>query len=372
MPENLQPIHIDSDTAVVSMPATGAEAAWLSGPLEELGLPLQTSAARMRVEAPAEWHWSAIDAAFLSRVLRHLRQGDAEVALQGLPQDLQNLLTLAAERPASGHAPPPEPGPVAQLGLIAIQHGSSMRAFIGLMGEVVLLLPRFVTLRARVKRSEMIDVLAESSSRALLIVGIVNVLLGGILAFVGAVQLRTFGAGIYVADLVGIASIRELTPIMTAIVLAGRTGASFAARIASMQGNEEVDALTTLGVSPVEFLVLPRVVALAVLMPLLYVYGCALALAGGVAVAAPILQLSATAYAIRTRDAVGDANFAIGGLKALLFGIVVALIGCHYGLRAERSAAGVGSATTTAVVSSIVAIIALDAVFAVCANALQI
>jgi phospholipid/cholesterol/gamma-HCH transport system permease protein len=218
----------------------------------------------------------------------------------------------------------------------------------------------------------MLEVLAESSSRALLIVGVVNVLMGAILAFVGAVQLKPFGAGIYVANLVGIASVRELTPILTAIVLAGRTGASFAARIATMQGNEEIDALTTLGVSPVEFLVLPRVVALSVLLPLLYVYGCALAMVGGLCVAVPFLDISATVYTSQTQLAVAGAQFAIGGLKALVFGALVALLGCHFGLRADRSAAGVGAATTSAVVASIVAIIAADAVFAVCTNALGI
>jgi phospholipid/cholesterol/gamma-HCH transport system permease protein len=205
-----------------------------------------------------------------------------------------------------------------------------------------------------------------------LIVGVVNLLMGAILAFVGAVQLKPFDAGIYVANLVGIASARELTPILTAIVLAGRTGASFAARIATMQGNEEIDALTTLGVSPVEFLVLPRVVALALLMPLLYVYGCALALVGGLSVAVPFLDTSAVLYIIQTQHAIAWTEFAIGGLKALVFGALVALIGCHFGLRAERSAAGVGAATTGAVVASIVTIIAMDAVFAVCTNALGV
>jgi phospholipid/cholesterol/gamma-HCH transport system permease protein len=196
--------------------------------------------------------------------------------------------------------------------------------------------------------------------------------MGAILAFVGAVQLRRFGAGIYVADLVGIASVRELTPIITGIVLAGRTGASFAARIATMQGNEEIDALTTLGISPIEFLVLPRVFALTALMPLLYVYGCAFAIVGGLAVSGPILDISATAYWAATREAIHSANFMIGGLKAAVFGALIALLGCHYGLRADRSAAGVGLATTGAVVASILGIIALDAVFAVCANALDI
>jgi phospholipid/cholesterol/gamma-HCH transport system permease protein len=225
---------------------------------------------------------------------------------------------------------------------------------------------------AKVRRAELIEVLADSSSRALLIVAIVNVLMGAILAFVGAVQLKAFGAGIYVANLVGIASVRELTPIVTAIVLAGRTGASFAARIATMQGNEEIDALTTLGISPVEFLVLPRVLALSLLMPLLYVYACAFALLGGLVVAMLTLDISTTAYMAQTQQAIAAANFAIGVLKALVFGALVALVSCHYGLRAPRSAAGVGSATTSAVVASIIGVIALDAGFAVCANALGV
>ena len=217
-----------------------------------------------------------------------------------------------------------------------------------LLGNVIMLLPRFLVGRARVRGADVLEVLAESSSRALVIVGVVNVLMGAILAFVGAVQLQRFGAGIYVADLVGIASVRELTPIITGIVLAGRTGASFAARIATMQGNEEIDALTTLGISPAEFLVVPRVAALTLLMPLLYVYGCAFAVVGGLWVAGPTLDLSSAAYWAQMRDAVRSANFAIGGLKAAVFGALVALLGCHYGLRADRSAAGVGSATTSA------------------------
>ena len=161
----------------------------------------------------------------------------------------------------------------------------------------------------------------------------------GAIRFVGAVQLKTFGAGIYVANLVGIASVRELTPILTAIVLAGRTGASFAARIATMQGNEEVDALTVLRVSAAEFLVLPRVVALSLLMPLLYV------------LAAPSRCSAAWRYPCRswtcprpptrqTQHAIAGAHFAIGALKAFAFGGLVALIGCHHGLRGAAQRGG--------------------------------
>ena len=354
------------------MPAQGIDPSWLARPLEELGLPRSTSVRALHLESAHDWRWGSVDAAFLARVVRELSAGPG-MALVGLPPDLEKLLVLARAAPrAPGAGVATLPSFVARSGLRARDGARELRAFVALLGEVVVLLPRFVMARAKVRGAELLEVLAESSSRALAIVAVVNLLMGAILAFVGAVQLRRFGAGIYVADLVGIASVRELTPIITAIVLAGRTGASFAARIATMQGNEEIDALTTLGVSPVEFLVVPRAVALTLLMPLLYVYGCAFAIVGGLLVSTSILDISAAGYWAATRDAIAGANFAIGGLKAAVFGALVALLGCHYGLGAERSAAGVGSATTGAVVASIVGIIALDAVFAVCANALNV
>ena len=226
---------------------------------------------------PASRRWSTPDAAFFAQLLAELEAPGRRIALKGLPPELEKLLALArgARRPVAA-ASARRPGIGERIGLAALRGADDARALVALLGEVVLLLPRLLAGRAKIRRAELIEVLAESSSRALPIVAIVNLLMGAILAFVGAVQLKTFGAGIYVANLVGIASVRELTPIITAIVLAGRTGASFAARIATMQGNEEIDALTTLGVSPVEFLVLPRVIALCLLMPLLYVYGCAL------------------------------------------------------------------------------------------------
>ena len=364
-------LGIESDALVVRMPGTGIDASWLARPLEELGLARGIAVHALRVESPPEWRWGTADAAFLARLLQRLGGPPASLAVDGLPPDLRTLLALANPS-ARGIGPANATGLVERVGALAMERAGSLRQFVDMLGQVVLLLPRLCAGRARVRAAEVLEVLAESSSRAVVIVGVVNVLMGAILAFVGAVQLKPFDAGIYVANLVGIASARELTPILTAIVLAGRTGASFAARIATMQGNEEIDALTTLGVSPVEFLVLPRVVALSLLMPLLYVYGCALALTGGLAVAVPFLDMSAVTYVLQTQGAIAWTEFAIGALKAFVFGALVALIGCHFGLRAERSAAGVGTATTSAVVVSIVAIIAVDAVFAVCTNALGV
>ena len=366
--------RMDANEMVLTIPAGGIRADWLARPLTELGLTAGAAAQVLRVDAPPAWRWSTPDAAFLATVVRTLEGRSRALDVRGVPMELQSLLELARAGPVASRGPggrrPPDIR--ARVGTLALAAVENARLLVELLGQVVLLLPRYATGRARIRRADVWEMLADCGHRALPIVAIVNLLMGGILAFVGAVELEDFGAGIYVANLVGIASVRELTPILGAIVLAGRTGASFAATIATMQGNEEIDALTTLGVPAEEFLVLPRFVTLSLLMPLFFVYGAGFALAGGLLVATPILGLSPVGYLTQTQAAIGGANFAIGALKALVFGAVVALIGCHEGLRASRSAAGVGAATTSAVVNSIIAVIALDAVFAVCAHALRI
>jgi phospholipid/cholesterol/gamma-HCH transport system permease protein len=215
-------------------------------------------------------------------------------------------------------------------------------------------------------------VMADCSARAVPIVTVVNMLVGAILAFVGAVQLVKFGAGIYVADLVGIAVSREMAAIITAVVMAGRTGAAFAAELATMQTNEEIDALEVLGLNAVDFLVLPRVMALLLMMPLLYVYACVTGLIGGMLVAAGMMGVSPAAYIDRTFEALSWAHIGLGMSKSLVFGGMLAITGCYYGMYAKRNAAGVGVATTQAVVASIVGVITLDAIFALCADALGI
>jgi phospholipid/cholesterol/gamma-HCH transport system permease protein len=216
------------------------------------------------------------------------------------------------------------------------------------------------------------QIVADCSARAVPIITLVNVLVGSILAFVGAVQLIKFGAGIYVADGVAIAVSREMAAIITAVVMAGRTGAAFAAEIATMQANEEVDALEVLGLDAIDFLVLPRVLALLVMMPLLFVYAVVTGLFGGMVVASGMLNVSSAAYIDRVGDALSWAHLGLGLSKAFVFGALIGLVGCYSGLYAKRNAAGVGLATTSAVVVSIVGIIVLDAVFAICANALDI
>jgi len=261
---------------------------------------------------------------------------------------------------------------LAALGRDALARFTTLREVATLLGEVILALGRLLRGKARLDIADTWAVVQASGAGALGVVTLVNVLIGAILAFVGAVQLLKFGAGMYVADLVSISTVREMAAVITAVVLSGRTGAAFAARIATMQGNEEVDALKTLGVSPVEFLVLPRVLALTLMMPLLYAYACAVGLIGGWAVAVGMLDLSSSLYWSRSADALAGTHFVLGASKSVCFGALVAFAGCFHGLRAGRNAAAVGEATTQAVVSGIVGVIVVDAVFALCAYALDV
>jgi phospholipid/cholesterol/gamma-HCH transport system permease protein len=243
---------------------------------------------------------------------------------------------------------------------------------VAFLGEVLISGSAALGGRWHFRTKDFVRVLADCSGRAVAIVLVVNALVGAILAFVGAVQLAKFGAGIFVADLVGIAVAREMAAIITAVVIAGRTGAAFAAELATMQANEEIDALEVLGLTANDFLVLPRVASLVLMMPLLYVFACAAGLLGGMIVSTVMLDVSATAYLLRTNDALTATHLGLGVAKSLAFGALIGMVSCYHGLRASRDAEGVGVATTEAVVTSIVGIIVLDAVFALCANAMGI
>ncbi|MCF3648255.1 MlaE family ABC transporter permease [Synoicihabitans lomoniglobus] len=205
---------------------------------------------------------------------------------------------------------------------------------------------------------------------ALPITGLIAFLVGVILAYSGAVILRQFGGDIWVADLVGVTMTREMGAMMTAIVVAGRTGASFAAEIGNMRANEEVDALVTLGIRPVDFLVIPRIVALGVMMPLLAVYANSLGIFGGMMIAWGLLDIPPTAYWVELLTIVDTSDLMTGIIKAATFGAIIGLAGCLRGLQADRSASGVGQAATSAVVTAILLIIVSDAVYAVVFNIL--
>jgi phospholipid/cholesterol/gamma-HCH transport system permease protein len=323
--------------------------------------------ARVRFEARGLGEWDSALVVFAERVGALCAERAIPLDLTGLPGGLANLVNLARavpERTGTGKGGAGEPFLV-RLGegaLAKVKSGGQQVAF---LGEVGIAIWRLLRGRAVFRRQDLLLFMRACGPQAFGIVAVINLLIGMILAFIGAVQLQRFGAGIYVANLVGIAVVREMAAVMTGIVLAGRTGAAFAAQLGTMQAQEEIDALTTLGVPPIEFLVLPRALALAIMMPLLYLYASLIGLVGGMFVAMGMLGLSLTVFVDQTLGALDVSQVLIGLSKSVVFGILVAVAGCLRGMQAGRSAAGVGDAATAAVVTGILYIIVTDAAFAV-------
>ena len=231
---------------------------------------------------------------------------------------------------------------------------------------------RAIVAKALVRAVDLFANIRAAGPSALMIVSVVNFLIGAILAFVGAVQLRRFAADIFVANLVGLALVREMAAVMTAIVMAGRTGGAYAARIATMRGNEEIDALEVVGIPVSDYLILPSVLALVFTMPLLYLYGCLVGMLGGFIVSISMLNITSLGFLHQTLDAVPIYQFVFGFTKTIAFAIMIGVTSCRIGLQAGRSAADVGVAATRAVVVGIVGVIAMDAVFAVIADVIGI
>ena len=308
-----------------------------------------------------------------SRLLAFVGQGITEgtarqlaIDRSGLPAGGRQLLELAAAVPArQDTGVGVRPSWLARFGLGGIAFAQNAIAMLAFLGEAALSVLALLRGRARVRRVDFLQFLQDCGAQALPIVTLISFLVGVILAYVGAIQLRQFGAQIYVADLVGIAMTREMGAMMTAIIMAGRTGAAFAAQLGTMQVNEEIDALTTFGMPPMEFLVLPRLLALALMMPLLTLYADLLGILGGATVGLGFLKLGGVQYYLRTAASVNLHDLSAGLIKSVVFGMLVAIAGCLRGMQCGRSSAAVGRATTAAVVTGIVAIIVADALLTV-------
>jgi phospholipid/cholesterol/gamma-HCH transport system permease protein len=326
---------------------------------------------RIAFESGGLGRWDSALLTFLLAVRQEAQTRGTPFDGEGLPQAASRLLALMPETSADTAARPGRDVLVQRLGKAIISGGSEALAVLDVVGATILRGGAAIGGRARMRGTDLLTCTYEAGIAALPIVTIVNVLVGGILAFVGAVQLSKFGAGIYVADLVGVAMVREMAGLMTAIVMSGRTGGAYAAQIATMVGNEEVDALVAIGIPVYDYLVLPRVIALTFMMPLLYLYGCAVGIFGGFVVAVAMLNLSPQTFIAETQQSIAGDQIVFGLVKSIAFGILIAIAGCRRGLTAGRGAADVGLAATTAVVIGIVGVIALDAVFAVCAHALN-
>jgi phospholipid/cholesterol/gamma-HCH transport system permease protein len=318
--------------------------------------------------------WDSALITFLLKVLERCRQRTITADTSGLPQGVQRLLALATaitERSGARKKSTHEPF-VSRVGAQSIALYEAVLDMCAFLGGVTVAFGRLVTGQARFPTAEFFSIMKACGIDALPIVSLISMLVGLILAFVGAVQLSLFGAQIYVASLVAIAMVRVMGAIMTGIIMAGRTGAAFSAEIGTMQVNEEIDALQTMGISPMEFLVLPRMLALVIMMPLLCVYANLMGILGGFIVGVGMLGLTVTEYYNQTITSVPLANLWIGLFQGAVFGVIVALAGCLRGMQCGRSASAVGTATTSAVVTSIVSIVIATAIITVICNVLGI
>ena len=319
--------------------------------------------------------WGTGLAAALLECRRGCERRGIQFDVSRVPADLQRLLQLALPPPDT-EAAAPERGttyPVVEhVGLKALELRHSVREAVTFIGECALSLARGIRGKAYCRKADFLMLLQQCGADALPIVSLISFLVGLILAFVGAVQLERFGASIYVADLVAIAMTREMGCVMVAIVLCGRTGASFAAHLGTMKVNQEIDAFRVFGISPVDFLVLPRLLALFVMIPLLTLYADLVGIIGGFAVAQVMLGLSVVEYWNATLNALTFAHLSTGLVKSLAFGVIIATTGCLRGLHCGTNAAAVGAATTSAVVIAITGVVAADAAFAVIFNILEI
>jgi len=318
--------------------------------------------------------WDSAVVTFLARVTEVCRERGVPLDRAGLPQGLQRLLRLAEavpERPGIRRGADRK-GWLERLGASAIAWAQGARQALTFLGEVTLAAARLGRGKARLRAQDLALFIQSCGVDALPIVTLISVLVGMILAFVGAVQLLRFGAQIYVADLVAIAMVREMGCIMTAIIMAGRTGSGFAAQLGTMKVTQEIDAFTTLGIPAMDFLVLPRLISLGLMMPLLTVYADVLGILGGGVVSVGMLGLTPLQYGREAAQALTLVSCATGVGKSVVFGALIAIAGCQRGMECGQSSSAVGDAATSAVVTSIVLVVVADGLFAVVFNILGI
>ena len=318
--------------------------------------------------------WDSALLTFLMHVTTIAAKNTIQVDPSGLPDGVQKLLHLANAVPERGDARRTA-GKVSFLAHIGNQGmavaGTATEA-LAFLGEAALSLARLLRGKAQFRGSDLWLTVQQTGAQALGIVALISFLVGIILAYIGAAQLVNFGATMYVADLVGVGMARAMGAMMTGIIMAGRTGAAFAAQLGTMQVNEEIDALETLGISAMDFLVLPRMLALILMMPLLTLYSILFGILGGLFVAVTTFDIGVLEYLHRTQEAVKIQHVMVGLTEASVYGVLVAVAGCYQGIKCGRSSSAVGAAATSAVVSGILLIVIATAFLTVIFNVLGI
>jgi phospholipid/cholesterol/gamma-HCH transport system permease protein len=319
---------------------------------------------------------SALDTSgawLLHRIIRKLEQRGCSVAINGLRPEFSTLLQLVASCATASENPlPPTPNLLARIGRQSWRRLLELSGMLSFIGECAIILLHSLARPHRIRWRPVLHNLQTAGFEALPITGLLSFLMGVVIAYQGADQLQRFGANVFIADLVGLTMLRELSPLLTAIIVAGRSGSAYAAQIGTMKITEEIDALRTIGVRPQELLVLPKMLALIIALPLLTVYTDATGVLGGMIMARSKLDVSFDVFLNRLGDAVSLSSFLTGICKAPVFAAIIALVGCHQGFQVTDSADSVGRQTTVSVVQSIFLVIVADALFSVAFNWLKI
>ena len=371
-------LEIETDTASVpnsvQVRCAGAWTVQGIAPLEQrlstLSVP---SASKLAIDGSAI---SALDTAgawLLHRTIRTLEQSGTSVRISGLRPEFNTLLQLIAAR--AGMAVPVAPVKVGLLASIGQPAWHSLAGFSGMLafiGESAIVFLRSLAQPQRIRWRPILHNLQTAGFEALPITGLLSFLMGVVIAYQGADQLQRFGANIFIADLVGLSMLRELSPLLTAIIVAGRSGSAYAAQIGTMKISEEIDALRTIGVVPQELLVQPKILALVIALPLLTVYADVAGVLGGMIMASNMLDISFSVFLDRLGEALSLSSFLTGVVKAPVFAVIIALVGCYQGFQVSGSADSVGRQTTVSVVQSIFLVILTDALFSIAFSWLDI
>jgi phospholipid/cholesterol/gamma-HCH transport system permease protein len=324
---------------------------------------IPASTTRLRVITHDLTSWDSSLAIALMQLAHWCDKQKIQLDTSSVPDGLQQLLKLASGVPTyQPTANLQTSSALQQLAYIINNQWQSLRTTLTFVGDTSIALSQWLRGDAKTRRSDIAFFIVQAGPKALAIVTLIALLVGMILAYLGSVQLRQLGAQVYVADLVAIGMVREMGALMTAVIMAGRTGAAYAAQLGTMQVNEEIDALKTMGISSVEFLVLPRLLALVMVMPLLCIYANVVGMVGGAAVATS-MDVNFTQYINQTQDAIDWADISTGLIKSIFFGVLIAIAGCQAGLNCGRNSDAVGMAATNAVVHSIVYLVVADAAF---------
>lgn len=333
-----------------------------------------TDIKRIVFSTEALGRWDSLLMTELIRLVDYGTKQGIEVDTSTLPEGIQGLLSLVYAVPERAGARRQETSIpwLEVIGKGGIRIYKDSQALVFFIGETALSVFALTRGKARFRWVDLWQYIQDCGPSALPIVSLISLLVGLILAFVGAVQLALFGAQIYIADLVGLGMTREMGGLMAAIIMSGRTGAAYAAQLGTMQVNSEIDALKTMGFEPMKFLVLPRILALILVMPLLCLYADLMGIVGGALVTVSFFDVSLVEYLHRTANAIHLIDFSVGIVKCAVFGVLIALSGCMRGMQCGRSASAVGDAATSAVVTGIVFIVIADSLMTVMCNRLGI